>query len=136
MLSLVAFRIVTRLFPVAPLLAIFFQDDETTQAAPSEVVTGVLPGWAELGIAGLLFSAFVSKLIVAGWQYNDLRTELRESRASESRLVQQVLDGQRETLPALQASTAAITQQSLAIDRLSMEVHAMREAKERGGNLH
>lgn len=112
---------------------IIIQQAPSDTSSDSLAKTGVLPGWAEAGIAGLVVVGFITKQLVAGWQYSDRTNELKESRTNEARLVQQVLDTQRDVLPALQASTTAHVQQAQALDRLTGE---LKERREHGGNVH
>jgi hypothetical protein len=74
--------------------------DDTTQAP--------IPAWAQYGILGLIIIGFLTKQLVMGWLYQDIKAERDLLKTENNRLVQLVLDTQQATLPALQASTVAV----------------------------
>lgn len=70
----------------------------------------VLPPWASWGVLGLVITGFVTKQLVPGWLYGDLKTENRELKAENTRLVALALETQKATLPAIEASTLAVSE--------------------------
>jgi hypothetical protein len=74
------------------------------EAAPA------LPPWASWGVLGLVILGFVTKQLVPGWLYGDLKTENKELKADNTRLVALALETQKATLPAIEASTTAVTE--------------------------
>jgi hypothetical protein len=73
-----------------------------TSEAPS------LPPWATWGVLGLVITGFVTKQLVPGWLYADIKTENKEQKVEINRLVDLALETQKATLPAIQASTSAV----------------------------
>jgi hypothetical protein len=69
-----------------------------------------LPPWASWGVLGLVILGFVTKQLVPGWLYADIKVENKEVKAENIRLVQLALDTQKATLPAIEASTAAVSE--------------------------
>jgi hypothetical protein len=78
---------------------------------------GDLPPWLQWGVLGLVITGFVTKLLVPGWMYGDVRSENQDLKAENKRLVQLVLDTQHETIPALGAAAKA-TEEAMAEIRL------------------
>lgn len=76
----------------------------------AEEVVPALPPWASWGVLGLVILGFVTKQLVPGWLYADLRTENKEQKAEITRLVNLALETQKATLPAIEASTSAVTE--------------------------
>lgn len=74
------------------------------EAAPA------LPPWATWGVLGLVIAGFVTKQLVPGWMYSDLKTEIKEVRADNTRLVELNFDTQKATLPAIEASTSVVSE--------------------------
>lgn len=72
--------------------------------------TNDFPTWATWGVLGLVVAGFVTKQLVPGWMYQDLQRENEALRAENIRLVQLTLDTQRATLPAIEASTTAVSE--------------------------
>lgn len=81
------------------------------EAAPT------LPPWASWGVLGLVIAGFVTKQLVPGWLYADLKNENKELRVENARLVQLTLDTQKATLPAIESSTSAISEALAEIRR-------------------
>lgn len=77
----------------------------------------VLPSWAQAGILGLVILGFVTKQLVPGYLYQDARAELKEVRAEHARLVQALLDTQSTVIPALDASTNAVSEALVVMRR-------------------
>lgn len=67
-----------------------------------------LPNWASWGVLGLVILGFVTKQLVPGWLYGDIKAENKELKAENNRLVNLALDTQKATLPAIEASTLAV----------------------------
>lgn len=76
----------------------------------AQEVAPTLPPWASWGVLGLVIAGFVTKQLVPGWLYADLKTENKELKADNSRLVALALETQKATLPAIEASTTAVTE--------------------------
>lgn len=70
--------------------------------------TGGLPPWAQVLIVLAGFIALVTKQIVPGWFYKELKQENQELKADNKHLVELMLETQKATLPALEAGTAAV----------------------------
>lgn len=70
----------------------------------------VIPNWVEYGVLGLIILGLVSKQLIPGWLYNDVKSENRELKAENRKLVELVLETQSKTLPALQEGTSAVRQ--------------------------
>ncbi len=68
-----------------------------------------LPGWAQFGILGVIILALVvTKQLVAGWVYVEVKTERDNLKLENKELIQQLISTQRETLPVMQSATSAI----------------------------
>jgi hypothetical protein len=67
-----------------------------------------LPPWASWGVLGLVIAGIITRQLVPGWSYNDLKVENKELKADNTRLVNLVLDTQKSTIPAIEASTSAV----------------------------
>jgi hypothetical protein len=71
--------------------------------------TEALPPWAQYGIVGLVGGMLiVTKQLVPGWVYQEVRTERDELKADNKVLVHQLIEAQTTTIPVLQASTRAV----------------------------
>lgn len=79
--------------------------------------TPMLPAWTNYGVLGLLVVGLLTKQLVMGWLYQDVKTERDELKTENKRLVQLVLDTQQATIPALQASTVAVGEALTEIKR-------------------
>lgn len=87
----------------------------TTIGAPvlvlaQEAAGSDLPPWVQWGVLGLVIAGFVTRQLVPGWLYSDLKTENKDLRTENARLVQLALDTQKATLPAIEASTSAVSE--------------------------
>lgn len=82
--------------------------DDTTQT---------IPAWAQYGILGLIIVGFLTKQLVMGWLYQDVKAERDLLKTENKGLVQLVLDTQQATIPALQASTVAVNEALTEIKR-------------------
>jgi hypothetical protein len=69
-----------------------------------------LPPWASWGVIGTVFGLLMTKQLVLGWVYSDVKTEIKELKAENARLVNLALETQKATLPAIEASTSAVTE--------------------------
>jgi hypothetical protein len=69
-----------------------------------------LPNWVQWGVLGLVILGFVTKQLVPGWLYGDIKVENKELKAENNRLVNLALDTQKATLPAIEASTSAVSE--------------------------
>jgi hypothetical protein len=76
----------------------------------AQEVSPVLPPWASWGVLGLVIAGFATKQLVPGWLYTDLKTENKELKADNNRLVDLALETQKATLPAIEASTTAVVE--------------------------
>lgn len=76
----------------------------------AEETVPALPPWATWGVLGLVIAGFVTRQLVPGWLWSDQREEIKELKAENTRLVNLALETQKATLPAIQASTAAVTE--------------------------
>lgn len=76
-----------------------------------------LPSWTNYGVLGLLVVGLLTKQLVMGWLYQDVKNERDLLKVENNRLVQLVLDTQQATIPALQASTVAVTDALTEIKR-------------------
>lgn len=68
--------------------------------------SGEIPLWAQYGILGLIIVGFITRQLVPGWMYSDLRTENESLKAENKDLVRQLLDVQKTALPALQSAAS------------------------------
>lgn len=75
-----------------------------------EAADAQLPAWAQWGVLGLIILGFVTKQLVPGWLYADIKAENKELKAENTRLVALALDIQKATLPAIEASTSAVSE--------------------------
>jgi hypothetical protein len=69
---------------------------------------GDLPNWVQWGVLGLVILGFITKQLVPGWLYSDIKAENKELKAENIRLVQLALDTQTKTLPAIEAATRVV----------------------------
>jgi hypothetical protein len=69
-----------------------------------------LPPWASWGVLGLVIAGIITRQLVPGWSYNDLKTENKDLKAENNRLVSLALETQKATLPAIEASTIAVAE--------------------------
>lgn len=69
-----------------------------------------LPPWANYGILGLVIVAIITRQLVAGWQYADMKAERDRLQEDNKALVQQLLANQEATLPALKEATTAVSE--------------------------
>lgn len=75
----------------------------------AQTASSEFPSWATWGVLGLVVAGFVTKQLVPGWMYADLKSENKDLRLENARLVQLTLDTQAATLPAIEASTSAVS---------------------------
>lgn len=106
------------------LLALVFLTPLTTAFVFVAEETPVLPAWAQWGILGLVILAMITKQLVPGWLYQDKVAEAKLLKDENARLVQLALDTQQATLPAMQASTAAV-------DKAMEEIRELRAERKR-----
>lgn len=76
----------------------------------AEETVPALPPWATWGVLGLVIAGFVTRQLVPGWLWSDQREEIKDLKAENTRLVNLALETQKATLPAIEASTAAVTE--------------------------
>lgn len=77
-----------------------------------------LPGWAQYGILGIIIIALVvTRQLVAGWVYAELKEELKEVKKENKRLVQTIIDNQAVTVPALIKSSELVEKLSAELQR-------------------
>lgn len=77
---------------------------------PLFAATGDLPVWAQWGVLGLVIAGFVTRQLVPGWLYADVKSENAELRKENKDLVDLVLETQRSAIPALQEATKAVNE--------------------------
>lgn len=78
---------------------------------------GELPVWVQWGVLGVVIAGFVTRQLVPGWLYGDIKAENKELKDENRRLVTLVLDTQHETIPALGAA-AKVTEDAMSEIRL------------------
>lgn len=76
----------------------------------AEETVPALPPWATWGVLGMVIAGILTRQLVPGWSYRDQQEEIKALKADNSRLVNLALDTQRATLPAIEASTSAVTE--------------------------
>lgn len=77
-----------------------------------------LPGWAQYGILGIIIIALVvTRQLVAGWVYAELKEELKEVKAENKRLVQTLIDNNAVTVPALSKSSEMLERAAKELER-------------------
>lgn len=76
---------------------------QSTPADPSG--SAALPTWAQYGLAGLFFLAFVTGQIIPGFLYKSLKEELKEEREQAQRRTQVF---EEKVLPALLEASSAL----------------------------
>lgn len=69
-----------------------------------------LPAWAQWGVLGLVILGFVTRQIVPGWLYTDVKAENQVLRQENKDLVQLVLETQKSTIPALEEASKAVNE--------------------------
>lgn len=63
-----------------------------------------LPGWAQVVLALAILVGLVTKQLVPGWVYSDLREENQALKKERSELIRSALETQPKTISALEAS--------------------------------
>ena len=76
-----------------------------------------LPGWAQYGILGIVIIALVvTKQLVAGWVYAEVKEENEELKKENKELVKTIIENQAVFVPALAKATETI-------DKAMAELH-------------
>lgn len=84
-----------------------------------------LPGWANYSILGVIIIALITKQLVVGWQYSDVKNENVELRAEIKSLHEKQIDVYTKEVGALQAATDALNGNQ---DVMSKTKEALRDA--------
>ncbi len=82
-------------------VAVFAQDAATSAQ---------LPAWIQWSVLGLVITGFVTRQLVPGWLYADIKAENKDLKAENVRLVALALETQKAALPAIEASTSAVSE--------------------------
>lgn len=91
------------------------------EVAPPPGTAG-LPTWAQYGLAGLFFLAFVTGQVIPGYLYKSLKEELREEREQAQR---RTLVFEEKVLPALLEASSALREAT----ELIRDIEADRKAE-------
>lgn len=92
------------------------------QNTPADPAGGpALPTWAQYGLAGLFFLAFVTGQIIPGFLYKSLKEELKEEREQAQRRTQVF---EEKVLPALLEASSALREATELIRDIEAERRA------------